>query len=379
MNKKGIITDPSISTNKTKRHVWTEEEIIKLEDLYKEGYSFEDISKIMKIDINVINHKSSRLRLGDSYMRNNNPNFKAIYQDYNWCFERFVNKGMTHKEMADECGASLRVIQKWCCERHHINKDTFKELKRLNQKQYEIIMFGRLGDGHIDRRENEPMYIESHAEGEKDYIFWKYSILKDLCNKEPRRYEAKYVDFGTGKQYLCQPFYRLNTRTINHIKEIRNMTRLEIIEKLNEFGLALHILDDGYRDNLWELCLVEYTDEEVKLYLKICEERFGLNSHREKDERYIRFDAFSSRKIDSIILRNIPNDLDIIHKKILDNEKIPNAESYIWITDGEKRVGLNNFCRTNGIVYMKAKQLVNELGIKQIERNDFLELLERCS
>lgn len=379
MNRKGVITDSSISTNKTKRHMWTEEEVTQLEDLYKQGYSFEDISKIMKIEMNVITHKSSRLRLGDDYMRSNNPNFKAIYQDYDWCYERFINRGMTHQEMADECGASLRVIQKWCCEKHRINKDTFKELKKLNPKQYEVIMFGRLGDGHIDKRENEPMYIESHAEGEKDYIFWKYSILKDLCNNEPKRYEAKYANFGTDKQYFCQPSYRLNTRTINHIKEIRNMTRLEIIEKLNEFGLALHILDDGYRDKLWELCLAEYTDEEVELYLKICKERFNIDGWREKDDRYIRFDAPSSREIDKIILRNVPNDLDIIRKKILDNDKIPIAENYIWITEGKNRMGLNSFCRRNGIVYVKAKRLVNKLGIKQIERDDFLELLERCS
>ena len=91
MNRKGVITDSSISTNKTKRHMWTEEEVTQLEDLYKQGYSFEDISKIMKIEMNVITHKSSRLRLGDDYMRSNNPNFKAIYQDYDWCYERFIN------------------------------------------------------------------------------------------------------------------------------------------------------------------------------------------------------------------------------------------------------------------------------------------------
>ena len=31
--------------------------------------------------------------------------YKAIYQDYNWCFDRYINKGMSHKEMAQECGA----------------------------------------------------------------------------------------------------------------------------------------------------------------------------------------------------------------------------------------------------------------------------------
>lgn len=379
MNKKGRITDSSISTNKKKRHMWTEEEVVQFENLYKQGYSFENISKIMGIEMSIIAHKSSRLKIGNNYMRSNNPNFKAIYQDYDWCFERFINRGMTHQEMADECGASLRVIQKWCSEKHRINKDTFKELKKLNKIQYELIMFGRLGDGHIDKRENEPMYIESHSEGERDYIFWKYSILKDLCNNEPKRYESRYKSFGSEKKYMCQPFYRLNTRTINHLKEIRNMKRIDIIKRLNEFGLSLHILDDGYRDKLWELCLAEYTDEEVELYLNICKEKFGIYGKREKDNRYVRFDAPSSRKIDEIILKNIPNDLDIIHKKIIDNEKIPIAKNYTWILDNGNKVGLNSFCRENGIAYMKTKQLVDELGIKQIERNDFLQLLKRCS
>ena len=68
------------------------------------------------MSIGMISSRSSRLKLGDKYMRNNNPKFKAVYQDYDWCYERYVIKGMTHQEMADECGASLRVIQKWCSE-----------------------------------------------------------------------------------------------------------------------------------------------------------------------------------------------------------------------------------------------------------------------
>ena len=37
---------------------------------------------------------------------------------------------------------------------------------------------------------------------------------------------------------------------------------------------------------------------------------------KQKNKRYIRFTNEASRKIDSMILRNIPNDLDIIKYKI---------------------------------------------------------------
>ena len=223
----------------------------------------------MNMRIGMISSRSSYLKLGDKYMRSNNPKFKAPYQDYDWCYERYINKGMSHQEMADECGASLRVIQKWCCEIHKLNARTFKENKEMTDKQYQIILFGTLGDGHIDKRENQPLYIESHAIDEKEYLFWKYDQLKDLCNSPPKYYKEIYSQFGTDKYYLCQPYYRVETRIINQLKEIREMARIDKINRLNEFGLSLHVLDDGNRRDHWQLCLAEYSQEEIDLYIKI--------------------------------------------------------------------------------------------------------------
>lgn len=305
-----------------KRHVWTNEEVELLERLYKQGCSMSEISDRMNMSHNTIHNKVSRLKLGMKYMRSNNPNFKAVYQDYDWCYERYVNQGMTHQEMANECGASLRVIQKWCADIHGLNAWTFKKYKTLSDIQYQIILFGTLGDGHIDKRETQPLYIECHSIGEDEYLFWKYEQLKDLCLSAPKYYKEEYSDFH-GVSYLCKPYYRFETRVIDELKEIREMPRIEKIKKLNEFGLSLHCLDDAHRDrSSWELCLAEYTQEEIDLYIKICRDNFGLKAIQQKDKRYIRFDADSSRKIDLIILQNIPNDLDIIKKKILNNSKI---------------------------------------------------------
>lgn len=358
------------------KRTWTEEEEVQLEEMYRDGLSLSEIAKRLNKTYSSITDKTVRMKLGDKYTRQNSPKFKAPYQDYDWCYERYINKGMSHQEMADECGATKRVVEKWCSQIHQLNNHTFRHLKKLNDMQKQIIMFGRLGDGHIDRRETQPMYIESHAEDEKDYLFWKYKILKDICNKQPAYYKETYSTFSDEKQYLCKPFYRLNTRILDDLYGIREMSRSEIIEQLNEFGLSLHLLDDGNRGDLWHICLAEWTVEEKELYVSICEDRFGLNCYLMKDDRYAYFDADSSRNIDKIILSNIPNDLDIVHKKIVDNDKITKPANYIYIVCGDKKYGLNTYCRSHGIPYKKAKNKMDKLELKEVYENDFLRIME---
>lgn len=146
-----------------------------------------------------------------------NNKFKAIYQEYDWCYEMFINRGMSMQEMAVEAGCTLRVMQKWCSEKYKLNALTFKNEKHLNDLQRQIIMFGILGDGHIDKRENQPLYIESHADNQKDYIYWKYNILKDLCAMEPI-YKCGHKKEINGKICNIKASYRLETRIINDLK-----------------------------------------------------------------------------------------------------------------------------------------------------------------
>lgn len=302
------------------KRTWTDEQIEQLKEMYLRGDKIKDIAQELNRTEYAIKSKILYYGLDKLSTRKNNINFKAVYQDYDWCYERFINLGMNMHQMAEEAKCSFRVMQKWCSEKYRLNEFTFKSKKKLSTKQKELIMFGLLGDGHIDRRENEPMYIESHAENQKDYLYWKYSILKDLCNHEPTYYSERDKIFN-GKSYHCQASYRLNTRTIDDLINIRNMKRIEIINLLNNFGISIHMLDDGYRDaSSWELCLAEYSQDEIELYMNICKEKLGLYCHQETDSRYIRFNANSSKKIDKIILENVPNDLDIIQYKIMRSE-----------------------------------------------------------
>ena len=303
-----------------RRKTWTEKDVEVLEECYSKFVPLKEISKILDRSTESINSKAEKLGLTKKYIKNNNVNFKAVYQNYNWCYERFINRNMTHKEIADECGASLRVIQKWCSEKYGLNDFTWRKHKKLTDIQRRLIMFSTLGDGHIDKRETQPLFIVSHAETQKDYLYWKYEILKDICNSEPTFYDG-VEKMLNGNKYMCKPSYRLTTRIVDDLYKIRNMNTYQILDLLDGFGLSIFMLDDGYRGKTnWKLCMADYTCEEKNYFIKIVKEKFNLNCHMLKDDRYILFSAESSRIIDGIILNNIPNDLDIVKTKIVENK-----------------------------------------------------------
>lgn len=295
-----------------------------------------------------------------------------LYRNRNWCYEKYILEGLSHQEMADLCGASKRVIEKWCSTIFGYNNRSFALLKKLSPEQKSLIMFGALGDGHITNKKYKPIYIESHAANEKDYLYWKYGILKDICLHPPKEYAPK-------KEYSGVPIkspqrsYRLHTRVVNELGNIRDMSKTDIISQLDEFGLSIHILDDGHRARSnWELCLAALDAEEIDLYCRILQEKLGLYGYQKKDNRYIVFDAVSSRNIDQMILENVPNDLDIVQRKIIQND-IADPAHIIWIETNHQKIGLARYCRRNHLPYLKCKRMFDDYGILTINEKEFYE------
>lgn len=361
------------------RQTWTEEDIKILSEGYKNNEKIEEIALKLNKSKQAIINKAQRIGLTKLYMSKYNVNYKAPYQEYDWCFERFINRNMTHQEMADELGVSKRVIQKWCVEIHHIDAWTFRKLKHLTDLQKRLIIAGTLGDGHIDNRLNQPMYIESHAIDEKDYLFWKYDILKDICKKEPSYYKASYGNFGGDKQYLCNPYYRINTKIIDDLFEIRSMSRADKIKQLDEFQISILFLDDGNRDTLWHLCFAEWNQEEKQILLNLLEHEYLIRGKIQKDNRYVSFDAISSKRIDEMILRNIPNDLDIIKKKITNNDKIKEYRKSLYVITNTEKIGINRYCRAMKInvkIIIPILYSMN-LDFNEINEIDLLNIVEK--
>lgn len=237
-------------------------------------------------------------------------------------FEQIITQSKTPTEIANEYGYTTRVVEKWAYEKFNLSNRTYKNLATITPRQRMLILAGTLGDGHIDKREKYPIYIEVHAENQKEYLFWKYELLKNLCMSKPT-YKKPCKKIFNEKEYSVQGQYRFTTRAIQQLDEIRKMDRIDKIMELDEFGISLHILDDGYRGSSgWEICLAEWSEEEIDAYMSKLKS-FGAEPRRLHDKRYVGISASTSKTIDMVILKNVPNNIDIIKNKIhMEVEKI---------------------------------------------------------
>lgn len=250
-------------------------------------------------------------------MQSNNFN----YRNREWLFNEMIAAGKSEHTVAQENGWTVRVVQKWA-QIYGFGDNKFKELKTLSVYQKQLILGSLLGDGHIT---DEGVFIVSHSEKQKDYLFWEHQILGDCCKNSPTRYEGKIKEI---KNQLCniQPSYRFNTRKINELKILRKQSKVDIIHNITDLELSIWMLDDGYRDIYnWDLCIASLSLEEKVELFKVLQDK-NLKYAVRKDPRYIRFNCRSTRELDAVILENIPNELDIIQYKIL-KRKVGGAQN----------------------------------------------------
>ena len=245
------------------------------------------------------------------------PNTPKLYQDKEWLTKQCIELNKTNKQISQENGWTERVVMKWV-DLYGLHKRNYKKLKSLDFLQREIIIGSIVGDGHIAKNNS---FIISHCESQKDYLYWKYEILQSVCLTPPSYYPSTIKKMG-GKEYCCQPSYRFNTRLLDELGEINSIPVIEIINNLSELQFSIWMLDDGSRQEYrWQLCLAPYSDEEKTAFVKKMGE-WGLSpKFHMGDDRYADFCVHDARKIDKIILRHLPEDLDIIQDKIMKYKK----------------------------------------------------------
>lgn len=354
------------------RMSWDESLINKLKELVSKNISIDEISNILNINKNSVASAITRYGVKSSYK--NNIYQKQCYHDYNFMYNLYITQGKSMKEISDELNISLRTVKKWCCEKFGFNSSMRSKIVRLNKVQKDLVMIGILGDGCISENNGRYYYIESHCEEEKEYLYWKYFIMKNLCNFPPTHYNGSIKTIN-GIPYNVQDSYRFNTYNVLDLKLFHKIDKSVIINCLNEFMLSIYLLDDGNRTpSYWELCIANLSQSESDKLIHILMEKFNLNAClKNSDKRYLHFDSNSSRILDKIILANIPNNLDIIYKKIL-SKKVKAENNYLFIKFNENSmIGLSKYCKLKKIDYEIAKNIFHNNKVKLLPEKLFLE------
>ena len=173
-----------------------------------------------------------------------------------------------------------------------------KELK-LNAKQKALIIGSLLGDGTmcIGKGARNANFKVEQGLKQKDYVGWKYRILKPFVFTEPK---ISYRYDENGKKYAKSWWFR----TIRHPaltqiykkfyveKSYRNGKKIvppDLEEDMNPLALAVWIMDDGSfsRKNI-DISTYSFSLLEINFLQKCFRNNFDIkaNYYRDRDKGY---------------------------------------------------------------------------------------------
>ena len=170
-------------------------------------------------------------------------------------------------------------------------------------EQRSLIVGSLLGDGTMWRgkKGRNANYKIEQGLAQKEYVFWKYEILKPLVLTEPKlsyRYDVnrqkypKSWGFRTVRHPLLTEIYDLwYTRNDGH-RNGRKVVPKTIGGDLTPLALAVWIMDDGsYSNGTISISTYSFELSEINRLQHVVAQRYGVTflAHRDRDKGYRMF------------------------------------------------------------------------------------------
>ena len=161
----------------------------------------------------------------------------------------------------------------------------------LSDVQQQLILGCVLGDGYMRKKVNAHLQI-THSVKQKDYVDWKYRMLKNIIVSAPKTYSGNEGRIG----------YRFFTKSIPELTEIYQkfyQNKKKVVPDvlhLTPLTLAVWYMDDGsksYRSCYFNSQMFDMISQQNLLdSLK----QLGINAALNKDKTYkrIRISTFST-------------------------------------------------------------------------------------
>lgn len=180
----------------------------------------------------------------------------------------------------------------------------------LTEEQKALILGTLLGDGCIEKRKKNPRLRIDHTSAQKEYVFWKYTILRDIATREPHILFEK--DKRSGKIFSRWYF---STKAIPELEFYyrlfyqngKKVVSPEIVNHLkNPLSLAVWLMDDGYKRNdcdALRLSTDSFSYKEHLILRKCLLENFGICSkiHRKGKTWNIYIPSSEMKKVRTLI------------------------------------------------------------------------------
>lgn len=178
----------------------------------------------------------------------------------------------------------------------------------LNNEQKQVIVSGIFGDGYISPNSKQGAYYMTNCKY-KEYLEFKKNLLGELCY-------TTNINSIEHNGYSQTKIYTLRTRKDTIINEIRNMPLEDLLNELDELGIAMWIYDDGslHKDKLFYNINTQLFPKEIqeRLFIPLFN-KFNIfpkvTIERKKDGRefyYLRVSKYEGAYEISRILEKYP-------------------------------------------------------------------------
>lgn len=179
----------------------------------------------------------------------------------------------------------------------------------VTPEQRAFLVGSLLGDGTMrvgEHAKNANYKVEQGLE-QKEYVFWKYKLLKSLVFTEPKisyRYDSvkgKYPKswwFRTIRHPLLTEIYDLFYERDGYLTG-RKIVPKTIAHELTPLGLAVWIMDDGsYSRGAMDISTYSFTLSEINLLCTILKKKFGITFkfYKDRDKGYRMYCGTSETK-----------------------------------------------------------------------------------
>jgi recombination protein RecA len=155
----------------------------------------------------------------------------------------------------------------------------------LSANQCELVIGSLLRDGYLVKTTRGYAFRVNHGPAQKEYVDWKYSMLKNLVNSPPRLAGRCYY-FRT----VSHPFF--NRLREQFYKGGNKILPYKLFKKhISPFMLAVWIMDDGSKDGKQvRINSQSFSKSENIALMNILQAKLGIKTtlNRDKDKYRLR-------------------------------------------------------------------------------------------
>lgn len=186
-------------------------------------------------------------------------------------------------------------------------------------QQLQLILGSLMGDARLECRSKEirqayTARLRIHqSDKQKDYVFWKYQMLRDFVQKGPR-YTKVWHDPKRNKDHYSWYFHTKTNESFGEIHKLfyKNGIKIvppEVLETIEPFGLAVWYMDDGSNNgsNI-TLNTHSFSLDEQESIQRMLQMKFNVASTIVKDRNKLKI---------AIRTREFENFLDVVRPYVI--------------------------------------------------------------